>query len=169
MARFGPVAQLTNTDDKEEKPQYAGLRREQKLEYITLEDALELFKLPRSLGEYEESEVTVAIGRFGPYVKHNNKFSSLNKEYDPYSIDLNDAIEVIEAKRKADAEKLIKVFEENPDYQILNGRWGPYLKAGKKNIRLPKDREPDSFTLEECIELAENPPEPRKKGRSKKK
>jgi DNA topoisomerase-1 len=169
MARFGPVAQLTNTDDEEAKPQYAGLRREQKLEYITLEEALELFKLPRSLGDYEESEVTVAIGRFGPYVKHNNKFSSLGKEYDPYSIDLDDAIEVIEAKRKADAEKMIKVFDENPDYQILNGRWGPYLKAGKKNIRLPKDREPDSFTLEECIELTENPPEPKKKGRSKKK
>ena len=169
MARFGPVAQITNLEDEDEKPQYAGLRREQKLEYITLEEALELFKLPRSLGEYEESEVTVAIGRFGPYVKHNNKFSSLGKEYDPYSIDLDDAIEVIEAKRKSDAEKLIKVFDENPDYQILNGRWGPYLKAGKKNIRLPKDREPDSFTLEECIELAENPPEPRKKGRSKKK
>ncbi len=169
MARFGPVAQLTNTDDEEEKPQYAGLRREQKLEYITLEEALELFKLPRLLGDYEESEVTVAIGRFGPYVKHNNKFSSLNKEYDPYSIELDEAIEVIEAKRKADAEKMIKVFDENPDYQILNGRWGPYLKAGKKNIRLPKDREPDSFTLEECIELAENPPEPKRKGRSKKK
>ncbi|NNG25926.1 MAG: type I DNA topoisomerase [Ignavibacteriaceae bacterium] len=169
MARFGPVAQLTNTDDEEEKPQYAGLRREQKLEYITIEEALELFKLPRSLGNYEDSEVTVAIGRFGPYVKHKNKFSSLNKEYDPYSIELDEAIEVIEAKRKADAEKIIKVFDENPDFQILNGRWGPYLKAGKKNIRLPKDRDPDSFTLEECIELAENPPEPKKKGRSKKK
>ena len=169
MARFGPVAQLTNLDDEEDKPQYAGLRREQKLEHITLEEALELFKLPRSLGNYEDSEVTVAIGRFGPYVKHNSKFTSLKKEYDPYSINLNEAIEVIEAKRKSDAEKMIKVFDENPDYQILNGRWGPYLKAGKKNIRLPKDREPASFTLEECIELAENPPEPKKKGRSKKK
>jgi len=169
MARFGPVAQLSNPDDEDEKPKYAGLRREQKLEYITLEEALELFKLPRLLGDYENSEVTVAIGRFGPYVKHNSKFVSLKKEYDPYSIDLDEAIEVIEAKRKADAEKMIKVFEENPDYQILNGRWGPYLKAGKKNIRLPKDREPSSFTLEECIELAENPPEPKKKGRSKKK
>jgi len=169
MARFGPVAQLTNMDDEEEKPQYAGLRREQKLEYITLEEALELFKLPRSLGDYEDSEVIVAIGRFGPYVKHNNKFSSLNKEYDPYSIELDEAIEVIEEKRKADAEKMIKVFDENPDYQILNGRWGPYLKAGKKNIRLPKDREPSSFTLKECIDLAENPPEPKRKGRSKKK
>jgi DNA topoisomerase-1 len=169
MARFGPVAQLTNPDDEEEKPKYAGLRREQKLEHITLEEALELFKLPRSLGDYEGSEVTVAIGRFGPYVKHNSKFCSLKKEYDPYSIELDEAIEVIEAKRKADAEKMIKVFDENPDYQILNGRWGPYLKAGKKNIRLPKDREPASFTLEECIELAKNPPEPKKKGRSKKK
>lgn len=169
MARFGPIAQLTNPDDDEEKPKYAGLRRKQKLEHITLEEALELFKLPRSLGDYENSEVTVAIGRFGPYIKHNSKFVSLKKEYDPYSIELDEAIDVIEAKRKADAEKMIKVFDENPDYQILNGKWGPYLKAGKKNIRLPKDREPSSFTLEECIELAENPPEPKKKGRSKKK
>ncbi len=169
MARFGPVAQLTNLDDEDEKPVYAGLRREQKLEYITLEEALELFKLPRTLGEYEDKEVTVAIGRFGPYVKHDNKFTSLGKDYDPYTIELDEVIEVIEAKRKADAEKLIKVFDENPDFMILNGRWGPYLKAGKKNIRLPKDRDPASFTLEECIELEKNPPAPRKKGRSKKK
>ena len=169
MARFGPVAQLTSLDDDEDKPQYAGLRREQKLEYITLDEALELFKLPRSLGEYEEKEVTIAIGRFGPYIKHDSKFTSLGKEFDPYTIELDEAIDVIEAKRKADAEKMIKVFDENPDYQILNGRWGPYLKAGKKNIRLPKDREPDSFTLEECIELEKNPPEPKRKGRSKKK
>jgi DNA topoisomerase-1 len=156
MARFGPVAQLTNLKDEDSKPQYAGLRSEQKLETITLEEALDLFKLPRTVGEYEDQEVVIAIGRFGPYVRHNGKFYSLKKEYDPYTIDIDEAIEVIEAKRKADSEKTIKVFEENPDYQILNGRWGPYLKAGKKNIRLPKDREPDSFTLEECIELAEN-------------
>ncbi|MCG6959413.1 type I DNA topoisomerase [bacterium BMS3Abin03] len=167
MARFGPVAQLTNLNDEESKPQYAGLRREQKLETITLEEALDLFKLPRNVGEYENEEVVIAIGRFGPYVRHKGKFYSLKKEYDPYTVNIDEAIEVIEAKRKADAEKTIKVFDENPDYKILNGRWGPYLKAGKKNVRLPKDREPESFTLEECIELAENYVP--NKGRSKKK
>ena len=167
MARFGPVAQLTNLKDEDSKPRYAGIRREQKLETISLEEALDLFKLPRTIGEYEDQEVVVAIGRFGPYVRHNGKFYSLKKEYDPYAINIDEAIEVIEAKRKADSEKMIKVFDENPDYQILNGRWGPYLKAGKKNVRLPKDREPDSFTLEECIELAENYVPGR--GRSKKK
>jgi len=167
MAKFGPVAQLTNLKDEESKPQYAGLRREQKLESITFEEAIELFKLPRNLGEFENEEVVIAIGRFGPYARHKGKFYSLKKEYDPYTVGLEEAIEVIEAKRKADAEKTIKVFEENPDYQILNGRWGPYLKAGKKNVRLPKDREPASFTLEECIELAENYVP--NKGRSRKK
>ena len=156
MARFGAVAQLTDLKNKNEKPQYAALRREHKLETITLEEALILFKLPRIVGEYEEQEVTAAIGRFGPYVKHNGKFYSLNKEYDPHTISIDEAIEVIEAKRKTDDEKTIKIFEEDPGYQILNGRWGPYLKAGKKNVRLPKDREPDSFTYEECVELAEN-------------
>jgi DNA topoisomerase-1 len=171
MARFGPVAQLTDLKDEDAKPEYAGLRREHKLESITIDEALILFKLPRALGEYEDEEVTAAIGRFGPYVKHNGKFYSLNKDYDPHIITLEEAVEVIEAKRKADEEKLIKIFDENPEYQILNGRWGPYLKAGKKNVRLPKDREPDSFTLEECVELAENyvPGRARTKKKSKKK
>lgn len=171
MARFGPVAQLTDLKDEDAKPQYAGLRREHKLESITLDEALVLFKLPRTVGEFEDEEVTAAIGRFGPYVKHNGKFYSLKKEYDPHTISLEEAIEVIKAKRKADAEKVIKIFDENPEYQILNGRWGPYLKAGKKNVRLPKDREPDSFTLEECIELEENyvPAKSRGKKKGKKK
>jgi len=171
MARFGPVAQLTDLKDEDAKPEYAGLRREHKLESITLDEALVLFKLPRALGEYEDEEVTAAIGRFGPYVKHNGKFYSINKDYDPHIITLEEAVEVIEAKRKADEEKLIKIFDENSEYQILNGRWGPYLKAGKKNVRLPKDREPDSFTLEECIELAENhvPGRARTKKKGKKK
>jgi DNA topoisomerase-1 len=171
MARFGPVAQLTDLKDEDAKPEYAGLRREHKLESIALDEALVLFKLPRTIGEYEDDEVTAAIGRFGPYVKHKSKFYSLNKDFDPHTVTLEEAVEVIEEKRKADAEKLIKIFDENPEYQILNGRWGPYLKAGKKNVRLPKDREPDSFTLEECIELAENyvPGRARTKKKGKKK
>lgn len=153
MARFGPVAQLTDLSDPESKPEYAGLRKDQKLESITIGDALELFKLPRTLGEFEDAEITVAIGRFGPYVKHKSKFYSLKKEFDPHTVSLDEAIEVIKAKRIADDEKTIKIFDENPEYQILNGRWGPYLKAGKKNIRIPKDKEPDSLTYEDVLAL----------------
>lgn len=153
MARFGPVAQLTVLNDPESKPEYAGIRKDQKLEHITIEEALELFKLPRTIGEFEESEVVAAIGRFGPYLKHKSKFYSLKKDYDPHTISLEEAIEVIKAKRIADDEKTIKIFEENPEYQILNGRWGPYLKAGKKNVRIPKDREPASLTYEDVLGL----------------
>ena len=171
MARFGPVAQLTDLKNEDIKPQYAGLRREQKLETITLDEALALFQLPRTIGEFEDKEITAAIGRFGPYVKHNGKFYSLKNDFDPHTISAEEAVEVIKTKRKDDKEKTIKLFDENHEYQILKGRWGPYLKAGKKNIRLPKDREPSSLTLEECIELAENyvPQKSRSKKRGKKK
>lgn len=165
MARFGPVAQLTDPNNPEAKPEYAGLRRDQKLELITLEEALELFKLPRVVGEFEGKEVVAAIGRFGPYLRHDEKFYSLKKDYDPHTITEEDAISVIEAKRVADSEKFIKVFDEDPSFQILNGRWGPYLKAGKKNVKLPKDREPASFTYEECVELANNAVESKGKKR----
>lgn len=169
MAKFGAVAQLTNLNDEEDKPVYAGLRREQKLETITLEEAIDLFKLPRTLGEYEEKEVVAAIGRFGPYLRHDGKFTSLGKDYDPYTIELEEAIEVIEAKRKADAEKTIKIFEEDPEVQILKGRWGPYLKAGKKNVRIPKDIDPEKLTYEECVKMAAEAPERKGFGRRGKK
>ncbi|MFZ1518655.1 MAG: type I DNA topoisomerase [Ignavibacteriaceae bacterium] len=165
MARFGPVAQLTDPNDPEAKPEYAGIRRDQKMELLTLEEALELFKLPRVVGTFEDKEVVAAIGRFGPYLRHDGKFISLKKEYDPHTVSEEDAIIIIEAKRVADAEKFIKVFEEDPTFQILNGRWGPYLKAGKKNVKLPKDREPSSFTYEECIELDKNAVETKGKKR----
>jgi DNA topoisomerase-1 len=169
MARFGPVAVQSNPDDANEAPHFAPLRRTQKLENITFEEALELFKLPRVVGEYDDREVTAAIGRFGPYVKHDGKFYSIKNQYDPHEIDIDEAIDVIEAKRKSDSEKVIKAFKESPDYQILKGRWGPYLKAGKDNVRLPKDREPSSFTFEECINLAEEAKtKPKRKGRTKK-
>ncbi|HMN23237.1 MAG: type I DNA topoisomerase [Ignavibacteriaceae bacterium] len=165
MARFGPVAQLTDPNDPEAKPEYAGIRRDQKMELLTLEEALELFKLPRVVGTFEDKEIVAAIGRFGPYLRHDGKFYSLKKEYDPHTVSEEDAIIVIEAKRVADAEKFIKVFEEDPTYQILNGRWGPYLKVGKKNVKLPKDRDPASFTFEECVELEKNAVESKGKKR----
>ena len=166
MARFGPVAALSNPKDENDKPQYAGLRNTQKLENITLEEALHLFKLPRVVGMYNDLEVVAAIGRFGPYVRYDGKFYSIKNQFDPHDIEIDEAIEVIKAKIKSDAEKLIKAFEENPDFQILNGRWGPYLKAGKENVKLPKDREPASFSYDECVKLAEEAKtKPKRRGR----
>ncbi len=155
MARFGAVAQLTDLNDPDAKPQYAGLRNGQKLDKITLEEALDLFKLPRTVGTYEGEEVVAAIGRFGPYLRYKDKFYSLGKTYDPYTIDIETAIEVIDVKDKADAEKTIKIFEEDPKFKILKGRWGPYLKAGRMNVRIPKDVDAEKLTYEECKELAE--------------
>ncbi|MCL4279048.1 MAG: type I DNA topoisomerase, partial [Ignavibacteriaceae bacterium] len=166
MARFGPVAVLSNPKDENDKPHYAGLRKTQKLENLTLEEALHLFKLPRLVGKYNDQEVIAAIGRFGPYVRFDGKFYSIKAQYDPHDIEIDEAIEVIEAKKKADAEKTIKIFEENPEFQILKGRWGPYLKAGKENVKIPKDREPASLTYDECVKLAEEAKlKPKRKGR----
>src|SRR5699024_157869 len=134
VGRFGPLAQIGSQDD-EEKPKYASLRHGQMIETITLEDALELFKLPRSVGEYEDKKMTVAIGRYGPYVRHNNAFFSIPKELDPMELTHAQAIEIIEEKRKKDREKIIRVFDENPDARIENGRWGPFIRFGKQNVK----------------------------------
>lgn len=163
LGRFGPLAQLGEQTEDGEKPKFASLRKGQLIETVTLEEALELFKLPREVGSYEGKTMTVAIGRFGPYIRHDSKFYSLTKEDDPLSVDEARCIELIEKKRKADAEKEIKIFEENPDVKILNGRFGPYISALGKNIKIPKDVEPASLTLEECLKMAEEAPE--KKGR----
>jgi DNA topoisomerase-1 len=167
LGRFGPLVQIGESSEEEgaEKPKFASLLSDQLLEKISLEDALELFKLPREVGSYEDKPITVAIGRFGPYVKHDGKFASLTKEDDPYTIVEERAIELIDAKRKADAERFITVFEENPDIQVLNGRYGPYIKAGKKNVKIPKGTDPKSLTLEQCIELAEKAPEKKRRGK----
>src|SRR5690606_34366626 len=109
----------------------------------------------------EEKPVVANLGRFGPYVLHDKKFVSIPKDIDPYTITLEQAINLIEAKRISDANKLIKAFDENPDIQILNGRFGPYIKAGKKNVKIPKGKDPKELTLEECVTLAENAPEKR--------
>ncbi len=156
IGRYGAIAQIGDTDS-EEKPRFAGLQKGQSLETITLKEALKLFEFPRSLGEYEETEVTVAIGRFGPYVKHNQLFYSIKKEYNPASVTLEDAIQIIEAKRKAEKEKLIKSYDKDPDVQVLNGRWGPYLVIKKQNYKIPKDMEAASLTLEDCYAIAKDP------------
>ncbi|BDD04311.1 type I DNA topoisomerase [Aureibacter tunicatorum] len=168
LGRFGPYAQIGELVEGEEKPKYASLRKGQFIESITLEDALELFKLPRDVGMYEDKKIVAAIGRFGPYLRHDGKFVSLKKEYDPHTVDEATAIELIEAKRKADREKFIKDFEEDAEMQILNGRWGPYIKYGKKNVRLPKDLEdPKSLTYEQCKEIVEKAPEKKTKAKKK--
>jgi len=165
LGRFGAYVQIGENPEEggTEKPRFASLRQGQFLENITLEDALVLFKLPRDLGPFEEKPVVANVGRFGPYVVHDKKFVSIPKGEDPYTITFRRAVELIEAKRISDANKTIKIFEGNDEVQVLNGRFGPYIKAGKKNVKIPKDREPASLTLEECLELAANAPE--KKGR----
>ena len=168
IGRFGPMVQIGEQDD-EEKPRFASLSKGQNIDSITLDEALDLFKMPRVLGEYEEKPVKANIGRFGPYVQHVKLFVSIPKEEDVMEIELARAIELIIAKRKADAERLIKKFEEDPDTQILNGRWGPFIKSGKKNFKLPKDLEdPSKLTLEEVMHIMENQPAKGRKAPAKK-
>ncbi len=169
LGKFGPLAQLGETPEEEdgEKPTFASLRQGQFIERITLEEALELFKLPREVGEYQGNKVVAAIGRFGPYLKYTNLFVSIPKGEDPLDIQMPRAIELIDVKIETEANKYIKTWDENPDIQVLNGRYGPYIKAGKKNVKIPKDKEPAELTLEECIELAANAPEKKARGRKK--
>lgn len=163
LGRFGPIAQIGETDSPD-KPKFSGLRKGQTLEGITLQEALKLFEFPRLLGTYEDTDVSVGIGRFGPYVLHKSKFYSLKKEDDPNTIHIDRAIELIEAKRQENANKIIKSFPEREDVQVLNGRYGPYIAVGKSNIKIPKGTEPASLTLEECLKLAEETPaKPKKK------
>ncbi|RIH65946.1 type I DNA topoisomerase [Mariniphaga sediminis] len=170
IGRYGPVAQLgeASTEENSEKPQFASLRAGQHLETITLEEALELFKLPRELGEYENKKVTVSIGRFGPYVRHDNKFVSLGKE-DPFSVDLDRAVELIEAKREKDRKAVIQIFEEEPELRVLNGRWGPYISYKKKNYKIPKKMKAEELSLEDCRKIIDDAPDPKsKRARNKK-
>ena len=157
IGRYGPFVQVgenANDEDKDYKPLYASLRTGQSIETITLEESLELFKLPKKVGIFEDKEMTVAIGRFGPYIKHNSSFYSLPKEIDPLDVTEEKAIELIGEKRRKDAEKLIKAFDQDPTLKVLNGRWGPYIEFGKLNIKIPKDKEPLSLTFEDCKALA---------------
>ena len=161
LGKFGAYIQVgENPDDNGGvKPKFASLRQGQFIENITLEDALELLKMPRDMGPFEDKPMVVNIGRFGPYVLHDKKFVSIPKGEDPYAITSVRAIELIKAKRETDANRLIKAFEGNADIQVLNGRFGPYIKAGKKNVKIPKGKLPEELTLEECVTLAANAPE----------
>lgn len=165
MGRYGPFVQIGTKDD-EDKPKFAGLRPGQKMGDINMATAMELFKLPRKLGETEDGlEISASVGRFGPYVRYGDKYVSI-KDDDPYTIELPRALEVIEEKKIADANRLIQDFEAD-GIQVLNGRYGPYVTNKEKNARVPKDREPKSLTLEECIELLANAPVRGKRGKKK--
>ncbi|MFK5856220.1 MAG: type I DNA topoisomerase [Bacteroidota bacterium] len=168
IGRFGPLAQIGETES-EEKPKFAGLRKNQSIETITLEEALKLFEFPRSLGNYEDKEVTVAIGRFGPYVKHDGKFVSIKKDDDPASVKLERAIEIIEEKRKVEREKIIVDFGTDDNVLLLNGRYGAYLVIDKQNYKIPKGTDAATLTLEQCYEIAKDPKNMPKKRFAKKK
>ncbi len=162
MGRYGPYAQI-GTAEEEEKPKFAGLRPGQSMNTIELKEALALFKLPRELGETPQGEpVSVNIGRFGPYVRYANKFVSLGKDDDPYTVKLDRALELVAQKKKLDAEREIQVFDDD-GIKVLNGRYGPYVTDGKKNARVPKDRDPKSLKLEECRELIAKAPASRRR------
>ncbi|MRT92447.1 type I DNA topoisomerase [Ancylomarina sp. 16SWW S1-10-2] len=166
IGRYGPMAQLGKSveGDEDEKPKFASLHRDQHLETITLEEAIDLFKLPRDLGLYEDKKVIVAIGRFGPYVRHDGKFSSLQKDVDdPMTIDLERAIVLIEEKREKDRLKHIKSFEEDAEIEVLNGRWGPYVSYQKENYRLAKDIDPKELSYEDCLKIIKDGPQKKKK------
>ncbi|MEN9827980.1 MAG: hypothetical protein RJA11_596 [Bacteroidota bacterium] len=154
ITRFGSAVQIGEIG-AEIPPKFASLKQHQSISTITLEEALDLFKLPRSLGLFEEKEVKVGIGRFGPYIVHNSVFTSLKPEDDPYTIELDKAIELILQKRELQASRLIKAFPEQAEITIVNGRFGPYISFGKSNVKIPKGTDPASLTLEQCFAFAE--------------
>ena len=174
IGRFGPVVQIGEVNE-EEKPQFASLTEGQSLQTITLEEALKLFELPRKVGEFEGAEVTAAIGRFGPYIRHNGAFVSIPKDLAPQTITLEEAVALIMNKREEEANRLIKSFDELPGVEVLRGRFGPYIafkKEGAKkavNYKIPKGTDPESLTADDVKALMEaQDAAPKKKTRSKK-
>lgn len=158
VGRYGPVVQIGDVNS-DEKPRFASLQGDQSIFDITLQQALKLFELPRSLGEFEDAEVTVAVGRFGPYVKHKGKFVSIPADLSPAAITLDEAVELILSKRDAESKKVVKTFDAEPDLQILNGRYGVYIAYKKANYKIPKTvTDPSALTLDECMEIINNQP-----------
>lgn len=170
IGRFGPLVQIGTPED-EEKPLFASLLKGQSMSSITLDEALRLFDLPRTLGNFEDKPVTVGIGKFGPYIRHDNKYVSLPKTYEPLSVTLEEAIDIIHQKREQESQRLIKSFTEEPDLEILNGRYGAYIAYKKKNYKIPKGSEPASLSLEACLQIikeSEEKPATKKRTTSKK-
>lgn len=155
IGRFGPLVQIGTTDD-EEKPLFASLLKGQSMSTITLDEALKLFELPRTLGDFEDKTVVVGIGRFGPYIRHDGKYVSLPKEYTPQGVSLDEAIALIGQKREEEKQRFIKKFDEDADLELLNGRFGPYIAYKKKNYKLPKNVEPASLSFADCMKIIED-------------
>ncbi len=168
IGRFGPVAQIGKAED-EEKPRFAQLKKEMSIESVSLEEVLDLFKLPRELGEYEGATITIGAGRFGPYIYHNKAYTSLPKGTDPMSITLEEAIDLIKEKLNAEAQRHIKQFAEEPELEIMNGRFGPYIAYKGSNYKIPKDIVPQDLTLDACRELIKLQENKTTKGRRAKK
>ena len=152
IGRFGPVVQIGTAED-EEKPRFSPLKKGMSIETITLEEAMELFKLPRTLGEHEGKTVSVNAGRFGPYIYYNGTYTSLPKGADPMEIELEEALELIKEKAEAEAKKHLKKFEEEPELEIMNGRYGPYIAYKGNNYKIPKDIVPEDLSLDACLEI----------------
>jgi len=164
IGRFGPVVQIGSADD-EDKPRFSQLPSDKSMEAITLDEALELFKLPRNLGQFEGTDVVIGAGRFGPYVLHDKKYTSLPKEEDPLTISLDAAINLIQKKRLQDAQRHLKTFEEDAKMEVMNGRYGPYIAYDGKNYRMPKTLHDKAaeLTYEQCMDIVKNAPEPKRK------
>lgn len=169
MGRYGAMIQIGDEQVDGEKPLFASLMKDQSITNITLEEAMDLFKMPRVFGEFSGEMLRVNIGKFGPYVQLGKTFASIPKDEDPMEITLERAIEIVEEKKKSDAEKVIKSFPEQEDVFLLNGRYGAYLKIGKENYKLPKTSVPADLTFEECIEISKNQPVSKSKKSPKRK
>jgi len=166
IGRYGPMVQLGDADASK-KPRFAGLKKGQSLDTLNLDDALDLFRLPRTLGMFEDLEVIVATGRFGPYVKHGGQFCSLPKTEDPLTITLDRAREIILGKRQADREKIIREFAEEPKMVILKGRFGPYISFNKLNYKIPKGKKAEELTFDDCRRIVAET-KPAKSGKTRK-
>ena len=149
IGRYGPLVQM-GTADNDMKPRFASLQRGQSIETLTLEEALKLFDLPRDLGDFEGEKVTIGVGHYGPYVKHSGKYASIPKDMSPTAITLEEAIDLIKTQRENEAKKVLKTFEEEPELMVLNGRYGPYIVYKKQNVKIPKGKDAESLTLEDC-------------------
>jgi DNA topoisomerase-1 len=166
LGRYGPMVQIGSTEEGEEKPKFAKLRTGQSIQTIELDEAMELFKLPRTVGQFEEKDVVASVGRFGPFLRYDGAFYNIGK-LDPLEINLEDSIQVIKDKQEAARKALLHDFENDPPVKVIQGRYGPYMTLGKDNYKLPKDIDIDSLTLEKCLEIAENSQPTNKGGKRK--
>jgi len=167
IGRFGPFVQIGTAED-EEKPRFASLMQAQSIETIQLDEALRLFNLPRAVGQLEGKPVVAALGRFGPYLKFNNSFTTIPKNFNPYQITIEEAEKLIKEKLERDANKQIKSFSEDENLRILNGRFGPYISYNKANYKIPKGKIPAELSFEEAMQIIKDAPEKPEKGKAKK-